>query len=394
MRRGWLFCLLLVTFAVGTDDFVVAGVLPGIARDLEVGEPAAGQLVSVFSVIYALAAPVAAAATARLDRRVLLVLGLVLFALLNVGAAVAPSYGVLMLFRVLAAATAAALGPAAFGAAAALARPERVGRAIGTVAAGLTVALVVGVPFGTWLGASFGWRSTFWFVASLAAAVAAALPVFLPALPAGPRIQLARRIRLLGSPPVLLGVLGTAVGATGGLMTYTYIAPIARDLGGVDAHHLALLIVAVGVAGAVGTVMGGRATDRWGSGRTLLLTLAGQVAATTALAVIGLAGGGPVLLVGLCYASWGFAGWAFNPPMNTRLLALARDAGTEAVALNTSALYVGIAAGGVLGGVALHAGGGPAVLLAATGIGLVTLVLLGVSVARHPAPAVRQDRVG
>lgn len=398
MRKGWLVCLLLVAFAVGTDDFVVAGVLPGIARDLGVSEAAAGQLVSVFSVTYALAAPVLAAATARVDRRVLLVAGLVLFALLNVGAAAAPSYGVLMVFRVLGAVTAAALTPAAFGTAAALARPERVGRAIGTVAAGLTVALVVGVPLGTWLGATSGWRSTFWFVAGLAAVVAAVLPVFLPALPGSRGLRIGGRVRLLGSPAVLLGVVGTAVGATGSLMTYTYVAPIVRDLSGAGPRQLAVLIAAVGVAGAVGTVLGGRATDRWGAGRTLLLTMAAQLVATVALAVVGLVGGGsgPLPLVVLCYALWGLAGWAFNPPMNARMLALAGDAGTEAVALTTSALYVGIAAGGVLGGAALHAGGGPAVLLAATGIGLGTLVLLGVSVASHPTPAatVREDRVG
>jgi predicted MFS family arabinose efflux permease len=296
--------------------------------------------------------------------------------------------------------TAAALTPAAFGAAAALARPERVGRAIGTVAAGLTVALVVGVPLGTWLGATLGWRSTFWFVAALAAAVCAALPVLLPALPGDGRgARLGQRIRLLARPAVLLGVVGTAFGAAGSLMTYTYIAPIARELARVDGDRLALLIAAVGVAGAVGTVLGGRATDRWGSGRTLLLTLAAQWVATAGLAAVALAGGGSGLLplVVLGYALWGLAGWAYNPPMNARLLTLAGNAGTEAVALNTSALFVGIAAGGAVGGAVLDAAGVPAVLLTSLGIGLVTLVLLTVSVTRHPTPIaarMRENQLG
>jgi predicted MFS family arabinose efflux permease len=399
-------CLLLVTFTVGTDDFVVAGILPEIARDLRVGEPAAGQLVSIFSVTYAVAAPVLAVATARLDRRLLLVSGLAIFALVNAGAALAPSYPALVVIRVLAAVVAAAMTPPAFATAVALARPERAGRAIGTVAAGLTVALVVGVPLGTWLGATFGWRSTFWFVAGLAVIAGAAVPVFLPALPGDERVRLGQRIQLLGRPAVLLGVVGTAIGATASLMTYTYIAPIARDLGSIDSDALALLIAAVGVAGAVGTVLGGRATDRWGSGRALLATFAVQLLATAGLAVVGLAGGGSGLLplVVLGFALWGLAGWAFNPPMNARLLTLAGSAGAEAVALNTSALYVGIAAGGAVGGVVLDAAGAPAVLLTSLGIGLATFVLLAASVRRHPTPApgagepitdrVRENRAG
>jgi predicted MFS family arabinose efflux permease len=376
-----------VTFVVGTDHFVVAGVLPEIARDIGVSETAAGQLVSVFSVAYALAAPVLAAATARLDRRTLLTVGLAVFAALNAAAALAPSYAVLMVLRVLAAVVAASMTPAAFATAAALARPDRVGRAIGTVAAGLTVALVVGAPIGTWLGAISGWRSTFWFVAGLAAVVAVALPAILPALPGGDRVRLGRRLRLLGTPAVLLAVGCVAVAATGSFMTYTYIAAIARDLAGVDADGLALLIACVGVAGAVGTVLGGWATDRWGSGRTILLASTVQVAATVGI----LAGSEPWPLA-LGYAVWGLAGWAFNPPMNTRMLGLAGDAGSEAIALNTSALYIGIAAAGAFGGVALDAGGSVAVLVAAIGTGLAALLLLTVSVIRHRTEVRNADR--
>jgi predicted MFS family arabinose efflux permease len=297
---------------------------------------------------------------------------------------------------------AASMTPAAFAAAAALARPDRVGRAIGTVASGMTVALVAGVPLATWLGAAAGWRATFWLVAGLAAAGYAAVLVFLPALAAGRPVRLARRIRLLAAPPVLLAVAATAVAATGSFMTYTYVAPIARDLAGVGAEAVALLIAGVGIAGALGTVLGGRATDRWGAGRTLVVTLAVQVAATAGLAATGsLRGAAPLLVVVLGYAVWGLAGWAFNPPMNVRLLGLAGDAGTEAVALNTSALYVGVAAAGALGGVVLEVEGVPAVLLTATAIGTSALVLLGVSVVRHrtaqprdDVAAVSEDRAG
>lgn len=392
MRSSRLPCLVLVTFVAGTDNFVMAGVLPAVAADLAVTEAAAGQLVTVFSIAYALAAPAMVAATARLDRRTLLATGLAVFALLNAAAALAPSYTALLVVRLLAAVVAAAMTPAAFAAAAALAPPERVGRAIGSVAAGMTVALVVGVPLGTWLGAASGWRSTFWLVAGFAVAGCGAVVASLPALPASGGAGLARRVRLLAAPPVLLAVVATAVAATGSFMTYTYVAPIARDLAGAGADVVALLIACVGVAGALGTVLGGRATDRWGAGRTLVLALAVQVAATAVLVAAGLLGGVAALpVIALGYAVWGLAGWAFNPPMNARLLRLAGDAGTEAVALNSSALFVGIAAGGALGGVVLEAEGVPAVLLTAIAIGSVALVLLAVSVVRHRTGQPRAD---
>ncbi|MGH3802900.1 MAG: MFS transporter, partial [Pseudonocardiaceae bacterium] len=178
----WLFCLLLLTFVIGTDDFVIAGVLLEIAKDLDVSVAAAGQLVTVFSVTYAISAPVMAVLTARLPRRAVMITGMLLFAAMNVGAALAPNFSVLMVFRVLAAITASMMTPAAFSTAATLAPPEKVGRYMGTVAIGLTLSLVVGVPVGTWLGGAFGWRSTMVFIVGLALVVAAGLALFMPTL--------------------------------------------------------------------------------------------------------------------------------------------------------------------------------------------------------------------
>ncbi|GII96551.1 MFS transporter [Sinosporangium siamense] len=385
--HGWLLVLLLATFVIGTDDFVIAGVLPEIAADLDVSEAAAGQLVTVFSITYALAAPPLAVLTARWPRKTLVVGGLAVFAVVNVVTALAPAYAALMALRVLAALVAAAITPAVFGMAGRLAAPERVGRTMGVVAAGLTMSLFAGVPIGTLLGSAFGWRSTFAAVALFTCAVVAAASVLLPRLPGAPELGVGAQLRALSRPAVLLGVLGTVMGASGGLMTYTYIAPITHDLTGRGGTLVALSIAVVGVAGAFGTFAGGRLTDRWGADRALLFTFGVQAVATAGLAVIGLLGQGsaPVWLLLTTLAVWGFGGWGFNPPMNTRALRLAGDAGTEAVALNTSGLYVGIALAGALGGVALelHGGLGPAV--AASVILLLTLSLMVISVRRFPS---------
>ncbi|MFW5415871.1 MFS transporter [Nocardiopsis sp. CNT-189] len=383
-------CLLLATFVIGTDDFVIAGVLPEIAAEQGISEAAAGQLVTVFSITYALAAPVIAVATARWPRKALVAGGLTVFALVNLVTAVAPGYPALIALRVLAALVAASITPAVFGMAGRLAAPGRVGWAMGVVSAGLTVSLFLGVPIGSLLGTWFGWRSTFVAVALLAVLVAAASAALLPSLPGAPQTGVRRRLRTLTRPALLTCVLGTAMGASGGLLTYTYIGPISHDLSGRGGWMLAVFIGVVGAAGAVGTFAGGRLTDRWGADRALLSAFALLAAAIAALAGIGLAGQGaaPVWLVAAALAVYGFAGWGFSPPMNTRALLLAGDAGTEAVALNTSALYVGVSVAGAVGGGAVALYGGTGAAVAAAAIAAVTLGVMAASVRRFPsAPA-------
>ncbi|GLZ15807.1 MFS transporter [Actinomadura sp. NBRC 104425] len=384
---GWLFGLLLATFAIGTDDFIIAGILPEIASDLQVGEAVAGQLVTVFSVTYAAAAPVLAVATARVPRRPLIVGGLTAFAVVNFVTAVVTSYPLLMALRVAAALVAATVSPAAFAVAGTLAPPERTGRAIATVAAGLTVSLVVGVPTGSWLSETFGWQSTFICVGMLTCLAVAATATTLPRLPDMPVVGVRARLVLLRRPPVLACVLGTVVGASSGLMPYIYIAPVTHDLTGLGSGWVSVFIVVYGVAGAVGTVVGGRLTDRWGIDRALLSLLGVVVLSTVAMTVVGLLAGGraAVWLICLLLAVWGMAGWAYNPPMNARALQMAGEAGTEAVALNTSGLYVGIALAGMIGGGALSRTDGTGVLAAAAVIGVVNLAFMTATVRHYPA---------
>ncbi|MFE5854118.1 MFS transporter [Streptomyces sp. NPDC056500] len=382
---GWLLCLFLATFVIGTDDFVIAGVLPEIASDMNVSEAAAGQLVTVFSVTYAIAAPPLAVATARQPRKPVIVGGLALFALANVATAFAPHYTALTVMRVVTALIAAAITPAVFALAARASAPERVGRAMGTVAAGLTVSLFIGVPVGTLLSSAHSWRATFLAVALATTAVALASLRLLPPLPGAPEIGVRRQLLVLARPAVLLCVAGTVLGASSGLMTYTYVAPLTYGLTGRDGATLALFISVIGVFGALGTFLCGRLTDRWGPDRTLIATFIGLVTATAALALIGaLTDQAPSWLIVIVLAVWGFAGWGFNPPMNARALELARDAEAEAVALNTSGLYIGIAVAGALGGWVLSHHNGTGIAVAATAVGIVAALAILTSVHRYP----------
>ncbi|WP_232665007.1 MFS transporter [Pseudonocardia sp. TRM90224] len=377
----WLGCLALLTFAIGTDDFVIAGVLPALATDLAVTEPAAGQLVTAFSLTYALSAPVMAVVTAGLPRRAVLIGGMAVFTVLNVAAALAPTYPLLMAIRVLAAATAAMMTPAAFATAATLAPPGRTGRSIGVLTVGLTLSLVAGVPAGTWLGGTVGWRSTMVFVAAIAVLVTVGLAVSMPALERAPRQTVRARLAPLRQPTVLIGLVAMTVGAAGGLMPFVYIAPIAAALSGAGPAELAVLIGIAGVAGFAGALLGGRGTDRFGAERLLVGALGGQTAVVAALAVAGWAWSGavPIVVIGALIGGWGVCGWAFNPPSQARLMAVAGESATEAIALNTSAMYLGISVAGAAGGAALAWFGAAGVLTASAVLGLVSLAIFLVS---------------
>ncbi|MFG3259380.1 MFS transporter [Streptomyces sp. NPDC048172] len=395
---GWLFVLFVVLLAAGTDEFVIAGVLPEVGRDLGVPVAAAGQLVTAFAVVYALGAPLLSLITDRLPRRAVMVAGLVVFTLANALAALAPGYAVLLTARVLSAVGAAVVTSAAFAVAAEGAPEGRQGRYLSVVVAGITVALFTGVPLGAWLAGAYGWRSTFWLITAVGAVAAVAVRATAPDLPGGAAAPLRERLAPLRSLPVvrLLGV--TFVGATGGLMFYSYLAPYVADVADRTAQEARPLVVGalflVGVTGVAGALLGGRAVDVWGPHRTLRRSVGGHVLAMAAAAGVGLAGpggGGVWVLAGLVLVvgAWSVVAWAFNPPAQGVLMGIAPQAATTAMALNISAMYLGTGVGSALGGLILKIGGGEAAWVPA----VATVLLAGsYGLARRvaadaPAPA-------
>jgi predicted MFS family arabinose efflux permease len=195
-----LISLSLGAFAIGTEGFMIAGLLPALAHDLDVGLPAAGHLVTAFSLAYAIGAPVLAVLTAGLERKRLLAVAMGGFALANVLAALAPGYAWLMGARLLLALSAASFMPAAGGYAAGLAGPERQGRALSVVIGGLTVAIIAGVPLGVLLGDALGWRATFLGVAGMAAFSLLGILSWLPRQAPGVVASLGERMALARTP--------------------------------------------------------------------------------------------------------------------------------------------------------------------------------------------------
>lgn len=379
---GWLAGLFVATLALGTDEFVIAGLLPELAADLQISTGAAGQLITTFALTFALGAPVMAVVLDPFPRRRVLLAGLATFIIANAVAAVAPTFTILLALRALAGLAAAVVSATAFAVAAQGAPADRQGRYLSVVTAGLTVALFTGVPIGAWVGALFGWRSTFVLIAIVALGAMIVLSAGLPHLPGGAAASLGERLRPLRDARVLRLVLAVFLSGVGGLMFYSYLSALLEQHQGTT-EALPWVLLLVGVIGVPSAFLGGGLADRFGGRRSRLIVIGGHALAL-ALAGVLLALGAPlpVLLVGV--ALWSAFAWALNPPLQASTIEAAPDAPMTAISLNISGLYLGTAVAAALGGVIVD---GPGALWI-PGAATLALILAWVSASfRVPQPA-------
>ncbi|MFF1788917.1 MFS transporter [Kitasatospora sp. NPDC058243] len=365
-----LLLLALGTFAMGTDSMVVAGILGPIAADLGVSVPAAGQLVTVFALGYALLAPALAALTARWPRRRLLLTALAVFSAANALSALAPNYGLLLATRVLAAAGAALYTPTANAVATTLVAPERRGRALATVLGGMTVATALGVPLGTWVGRG-DWRMTMWLVTALGVAALAGLALLLRDLPAPVAAPgLRARLAPLGQRRVLGAAATTLAFFLAFQCVYIYLATAVSGATGGDADRLSLVLLTAGVMSVAGSWLGGRLVDRVGVRRVLLTGSTVAAGAFAALPWLGRSMPGALVYAAVVP----LAGWAVSVALPHRLASIDPGNAPLLISLNSSALYLGTAAGGVAGSAAIAVLGGRWFPFAAAGLALVAAV--------------------
>jgi predicted MFS family arabinose efflux permease len=352
MRLPYWFAL--GTFAIGTEGFMIAPLLPRLAQDLSVSLVAAGQLVTVFTLAYAFSSPILTALTGGISRRNLLIGAMLAFAAANVVAALAANYWLLMAARILLALSAGLYVPNANALAGAVVEPHHRGRALAVVTGGTSIAVALGVPVSALIGHSFGWRATFMIVAALSALATSGLLLGLDrTVGAGlPVASLRERLATIGNKPVLLTLLVTLLWAAGAYAVYTYLAAfLARGLG-IEGATVGIVLFVWGVAAAVGVTFGGALNDRFGSKRVILASLALlAIAFVTMSASVHLlspaAARVPVLGA---IVVWGLAAWSFFPAQQARLLSTAGvKLGSVALSLNASFMFAGFAAGAALG---------------------------------------------
>ncbi|MGN9841426.1 MFS transporter [Nonomuraea sp. H19] len=358
-----LYPLAVGNFAIGTGMFVTAGLLPPISADLGISQSAAGQLMTVFALAYAVLSPLLAALTARLPRKRLLLLAMGVFVLGNALTALAPTYPLMLATRIIAAAGAAMFTPTASGVANALTVPERRGRALALVMGGLSVASAIGVPLGTLLGTASGWRATLWLVTGLGVIGLVGVAAIVPELRIPSAGRLKERLTPLADRRVMAVLVTQLLMFAAGFTAYTYIGSL-FDL------PLAAVLWAWGLGGIVGNQLGGRLTDAYGPRRMIL---AGLAASTVFLALIPVAN--LALPVALVWAFlWGVLGWLVAPAQQFRTVAVVPDNVPIGLGLLSSAQYLGLFVAGLSGGAALDWYGRAGVIVLATAFGLVALL--------------------
>ncbi|MDB5790998.1 MAG: hypothetical protein JWQ80_1022 [Massilia sp.] len=350
-----LWALTLSAFAIGTTEFVIVGLIPIVAASLGVSVPSAGLLVSVYALGVAVGAPVLTALTARVPRKRLLIGLMLLFTVGNLVASVAPGYASLMAARVLTGLAHGVFFSIGSTIATSLVPKAQAARAIALMFTGLTVALVTGVPLGTWIGQQFGWQSTFLAVALLGVVAMIGSWLLVPAAIGGSKpARLAGQFAVLGKPRLLLIYAITTLGYGGSFIAFTYLAPILQDVAGFAPSSVSLVMLVYGVSVAAGNIWGGRLADRHGPVRALQVVF-GLLAAV--LALLSFTAPHPVLVVATVLA-WGAVAFGNVPALQLYVVQRAeRDAPGAldmASGLNIAAFNLGIALGAWGGGLVLE----------------------------------------
>jgi len=336
-------------FALGTDSFVIAGILPEVAKSLEVSISLAGQMVTLYALSYALLSPVIAALAAHWPRKTLLLAGLLVFVAGNLITAIAPTIEWALASRLVAGLGAAMYSPTATATGASLVPPEKRASALAIVIAGLSSATALGSPIGTFIGGLASWRATMWFVTIVGLVAALAVYLLLPRIAPLPAISLRQRLAPLKDQRVALTLLTTLVAYAGLFTVYTYVGVA---LGGVTENRpgvLAGLLLLWGVAATAGNLVAGSLTDRFGSRMIINASLA--VAALNFVLMPWLAT--QLWGAAVAMALWGLCGWGLLVPQQHRLIGLTPAAAPLLLGLNSAALYVGVSSSGLIGGVGI-----------------------------------------
>ncbi|WP_412731013.1 MFS transporter [Dyella aluminiiresistens] len=333
---------------------MIAGILPKIAGSLGVTPAAVGQLVTVFAFAYALSSPIFTALSGHMKRSTVLIGSMAIFTVANVIASLAPSYGWLMGARILLAFAAGLYVPGANALAGALVPQERRGFAIAIINVGLTVAIALGVPLGTWVAATLSWRMTFVGVAILSVIAVGGLLVGLPKNIGAhlPVASLGERVKVAKQPAILVTLLVTTLWATGAYTMYTYLALFLHQVTGIQGARVGYVLFTWGVAAGVGVLFGGRMADRFGPRHIIIpcLLVGGLSFVSLSLTAHYVPQALALIPVVVAVIAWGVTHWGFYPGQQARLMGIAGlRLAPIALSLNASFMYLGFSLGAAVG---------------------------------------------
>ncbi|MCV4232751.1 MFS transporter [Virgibacillus sp. LDC1] len=353
MTGAWkIYFLAIVSFLVGTSEYIISGVLDKIADSLGITITAAGQLITIFSLVYAILTPILMALTAKVERRKLLVYSLGIFVIANLLSFALPGYVPFVIARVMMAVGAGMVVVTALGIAAKIAPPGKQASSIATVIMGFTASLIIGVPLGRVVAAAFGWKSVFGFIAILGVVSMIVLHKAIPKTKGDAPVPLLQQFALLKKPKVALGLAITFFWLGGYSIAYTYLSPYLLLVSGLNEGLISAALFAFGIASLIGSKFGGFSTDRWGvpltlSGGMILHILALIVLTFTQAAV-------SVILVFAILVIWSLSAWSSGPTQQYNLVQLEPNSSGVMLGLNQSVMQLAMAAGAGIGGVAVE----------------------------------------
>ncbi|MEO9340097.1 MFS transporter [Mesorhizobium sp. SB112] len=347
-----LIWLAVGSFTMSTVGFVFSSLLPFIAADTHTTIPTAGYLITVFSLSYAVGAPLLSALAGAADRRRVLTAAILTFVAGNVLAATSVSFTTLLLAQIVMGMASGLFAATAQATAVSLAAPEHRALAISVVVGGTTFAVALGAPLGALIAAVWGWRGTFGAIAVLGLVCASVLWLRLPRGLQGTRLTLKERFGIIGRAGIASSLAVTFLYLAGGFMIVSYLAPLAIEGAGLSKLALPGLLLAFGVGAVIGNLSSGYLADRIGATRMVAASLIASLMVALSIA-FGLHFlpqhlAGP-LLIGIMLP-WGIIGWAFPPAQASRIVGYAPEVAHLTLSLNASAMYFGIAAGTALGG--------------------------------------------
>jgi len=341
---------------------MIGAILPSVAGSLSVSVQMAGQLVTVFTLVFAVSSPILTALTGRVPRRQLLLMSMGVFALGNIAAASASGYWSLLLARAILALAAGLYGPNAIALAGALVPKDYRGRALAIVNGGFSVAVALGVPLGAFVGSTWGWRVNFLGVAilALAACVGLIAGISKDAGTGQSAATLSERLAVVTQSAALAALFVTTLWAVGGYAVYTYIAPFLAAVADLEGGPVGYVLFCWGASAFVGLFLGGTINDKIGARRAISIALPLMAVALASLSITAAYArpSAALLPVLTAVAVWGVTAWGFFPPQQARLIGIAGLKNAPIIlSLNSSFQYLGFSLGAALGSVTLAIGG-------------------------------------
>ncbi|WP_419393869.1 MFS transporter [Cytobacillus praedii] len=351
MKNTWkVYVLALISFLVGTSNYIISGILDRIAETLGTSVAAAGQLITVYSLAYAVGTPILMALSAKMDRRKLLLYSLGLFIAANLLTFIMSGFGFFIAARIITALGAGVVTVNALSIAAKIAQPGKQASAIANVTMGITASLIIGVPLGRMVASAFGWKTVFLAIAIVGVIAMLVVAAVIPRMQGDKPVPLIKQFALLKKPQVLVALAITFFWLGGYSLAYTYISPFLLDVTHLNESLISAALFVFGIASLIGSKIGGYSADKQGIKYTLV---SGMVLHVISLILLSLVGQSVIAIFAILIL-WSFAAWSSAPAQQFNLISLIPESSGVMLSLNSSMMQLAMAVGAGIGGLIVN----------------------------------------